>query len=90
MRRAATTGVLHAVRHAAVRQDAEPIECEAGARAVADETLAADIVARLNPHRGMEVEAVELGGEGSARPRQVRTTAPFDAGVVNSGCALAA
>jgi hypothetical protein len=63
---AATPSRLDAVRNAVTRQEAEPIEGEAGPRAVAHEELAALVVVGLDPHRGLNVEPIELRGERAA------------------------
>jgi hypothetical protein len=71
---AAAPSRFDAVRNTAIGQQAEPIETEAGPRAVAHEALAALVVVGFDPHRGLNVEPVELRGERAA-------LLPLEAGV---------
>lgn len=66
--RAAAAGVPDAVRHAPVSKHGEPLEREAGPRAVARKPLAALAVVRLGAHGGVHVEPVELSLTGAVRP----------------------
>jgi hypothetical protein len=65
-------GILHAVRKAPIEKATKAIERHRGARPVAEETLAAGVVARRNVHPGMKVEPFVLSGEAEAGRLVVR------------------
>jgi hypothetical protein len=59
-----TTYVLETVRHAPSGQPAQSLQREWRAGAVASEPLATEVVARLDPHACVQVEAVALDCDG--------------------------
>jgi hypothetical protein len=61
--------VFHPVRHNAIPEDAQSSECHGRSCAVTAKALAPKIVASLDVHRRVDVEAFALGNKARLRTR---------------------
>jgi hypothetical protein len=77
--------VLNLIRYAAIAEDAEPLQCEAGTGAIPHESLAPFIVVSLNTHGGLNVEAIQLRCE---RPMALGLEPPLSPVVLRDGALL--